>query len=42
VSADEREQSVAAGRFGRVCDVRSEDGVQHVRIFLKLKGAPDF
>jgi protocatechuate 3,4-dioxygenase beta subunit len=42
VSAGERARSAAASRFGHVCAVRSEDGVEHVEFLVKLKDTPDF
>jgi len=41
VSAGERARS-AAGRFGHVAAVRSEDGVERVDLPVRLKDAPDF
>jgi hypothetical protein len=42
VTAGERARSAAAGRFGHVCAVRSEDGVQRVELPVRLEDAPDF
>jgi protocatechuate 3,4-dioxygenase, beta subunit len=42
LSDREKQESAAAGRFGAVCAVRTEDGVAHVRYAVKLKPKPDF
>ena len=42
VSPAEREKSAAAGRLGRVREVRTEEGVAHVEVVFELKTAPDF
>jgi protocatechuate 3,4-dioxygenase, beta subunit len=42
LSEREKDESAAAGRFGGVCAVRSEDGVARVRYFVRLKPEPDF
>jgi hypothetical protein len=42
VSAEARERSTAAGRFGNVREVTMRGGVAHVRVVFRLKSAPDF
>lgn len=42
VSSDERRRSEAAGKFGWVPEVETENGVQQVRVMIRLKADPDF
>ncbi len=42
VTAGERQQSARAGRFGTVCPVQVEDGVEHIEFFVRLKRTPDY
>jgi protocatechuate 3,4-dioxygenase beta subunit len=42
VTSGQKAHSAAAGRLGRVRDVRVVEGVAHVEVFLKLESAPDF
>jgi protocatechuate 3,4-dioxygenase beta subunit len=42
LSAEDRAQSAAAGRFGGVCVVRLDGSIAHVDFVVKLKPIPDF
>ena len=42
VSSDQRRRSRTAGEFGWVREVETKDGIQQVRVMIRLKEDPDF